>query len=122
MMKYKEIRILGVIVVILLAASYELITAIMQGDKRTLIFSLLILFSALYITIGRYNNKIKEDYMIIYEFRLIGILPSIVEFKDIKSIQATKHIVTIEHKRISKVYMVDAMAFVKEYEEKTAQE
>lgn len=117
-MKYKELRVLAVVLLIFIGANIRLVMAISSHDKRMIIASILVIFSALWITIGRFNHKIGEDYIFIYEYKLIGILPTMIDFKDIQSIDATKHTVTIEHQKKSKIYMLNGIAFQKELMEK----
>ena len=63
----------------------------------------------------KYNMKIFNDSMLVYEFKGIGILPALIDYKDVKEIKlVSKHKVKIKHKGISTLYILDAESFYEE--------
>ena len=53
--------------------------------------------------------------MLVYEFKGIGILPALIDYKDVKEIKlVSKHKVKIKHKGISTLYILDAESFYEE--------
>ena len=59
--------------------------------------------------------KIFNDSMLIYEFKGIGIMPALVDYKNIKDVTLiSKHKVKIKHRGTSTLYILDAEAFYEE--------
>ena len=74
-------------------------------------------FVALTLLIGRYNIMIFDDSVILYEWKILAMLPINVEYKNIKSIEMkSNHHVVIRHKKKSHVYVFNALKFVESLE------
>lgn len=75
-------------------------------------------FMALTLCIGRYNLILFDDSMILYEWKILAMLPVLVNYSDIQSItQKSKHHAVVEHKKKTHVYVLNAERFIKSYEE-----
>lgn len=78
----------------------------------------MILFSliALVLLLGRYKMVLFEDCMIIYEWKYLAMLPTMIEYQDIQSIEKkSKHHILIQHQRITHIYVFDSDLFIKTY-------
>ncbi len=74
-------------------------------------------FVALTLLIGRYNIMIFDDSVILYEWKILAMLPINVEYKNIKSVEMkSNHHVVIRHKKKSHVYVFNALKFVESLE------
>ena len=59
--------------------------------------------------------KIFNDSMMIYEYKGIGILPALVDYKDIKDVELiSKHKIKIKHRTSSTLYILNAQEFYNE--------
>lgn len=88
------------------------------GDKnpaQLLAVSMLCL-ATLTILATRFKIIMFDDSMIIYEWKVAALLPAMVEYKNIKSIEAKSRFhVVIEHEKKSHVYVLNAYKFVDTY-------
>ena len=68
----------------------------------------------------RYNASVFEDGMLIYTFRGIGILPQMIEFKDLTAYELiSKHKLQLGFKnKTKKIYLLDAKTFYQELDKK----
>ncbi len=74
-------------------------------------------FIAFILLAARYKHVIYEDMMIIYEWKVAAMLPSLVMYSDIVKVeQKSKFHVVIEHKYKSHVYVFNAKKFIDTYE------
>ena len=63
----------------------------------------------------KYNMKIFNDSILIYEFKGIGIMPALVDYENIKEVTLiSKHRIKVKHKGTSMLYILDAESFYEE--------
>ena len=120
-MKYKEPRLLSICLIAFFGMLVVAFGAIQAQDKTRLIMTLVLSFVALSMVIGRFNLIIKEDYMVVYVFRIIGILPTLVEFQDLVEVrQVGKMKMRLTTKKQSfNIYVLKASQFIEELQTKT---
>lgn len=72
---------------------------------------------ALFLILGRYKMILYDDMMMIYEWKVAAMLPTMIEYKNIQSIEKqSKHHVIIFHNRKSHVYVFDSETFIQAYD------
>ena len=118
-MKFKELRMLCINSTLLIAMLIGMIFFFMEGElARGLIGSFIVLLM-LTMVFGKYTLKIFDDSLLGYEFKGIGIMPILIEFKDIKNIAlVSKHKIIVEHNHKTTLYITNASAFYQEVQEK----
>ncbi|MBS5588460.1 MAG: hypothetical protein KHX14_06540 [[Clostridium] spiroforme] len=118
-MKYKEFRM-----IFFLACMFVLITGAciffaLDHNKSKVIIGLILLFVLLSMIVTKYNMKIFNDSMMIYEYKGIGILPALIDYKDIKDVELiSKHKIKVKHRSVSTLYILNAQEFYNELIEK----
>lgn len=121
MFKYKDLRmvVISIILVVLCALS----GIHFRYDRMKLIIVLLLALSVIPTLIVRFNASIFEDGMLIYTFRGIAILPQMIEFKDLASYKLlSKHVLELQSQnKTQKIYLVNAIAFYKELDDRFIQ-
>lgn len=111
-MKFKELRLLLICFIAFLGMIVISVQAILLKDTRRLILTILLSFMALTMVLGRFNMRLLDDCMLIYEFKIIGILPSMIDYKDVKEVKAVSRFkVRIMHRRKSTIYVLNAQKF-----------
>lgn len=114
-MKYKEFRMLIFLSLFFFVITGACIYFAIQHNNTKVIVGIILSFTVLMLLIGKYNMKIFNDSILIYELKIIGILPSLIEYQDIKEIELlSKHKIRITHKNISNIYVLDAKSFYEE--------
>ena len=121
MFKYKDLRmvVISIILVVLCALS----GIHFRYDRMKLIIVLLLALSVIPTLIVRFNASVFEDGMLIYTFRGIGILPQMIEFKNLASYKLlSKHVLELQSQnKTQKIYLVNAIAFYKELDDQFIQ-
>ena len=123
-MKYKEFRMLIFSIVFFFVIVGVCIYFALDHNRSKVIIGVILSFVVLMMLTTKYNMKIFNDSVLIYEFKGIGIMPALVDYKNIKDVTLiSKHKVKIKHKGISTLYILDAETFyeellenIKEYE------
>ena len=91
-MKYKEFRMIIFSIIMFVLISGACVYFAIDHNKSKVIIGLILLFVLLSIITTKYNMKIFNDSMMIYEYKGIGILPALVDYKDIKDVELiSKH-------------------------------
>lgn len=117
MLKYKDMRMLYVSIMIIIVCVLSMFYFF--HDKIKFIIILFLFITILPTLFFRFNAKIFDDAMMVYVFKGIGILPELISFVDIKDYkQTSQHKIIINHKRISKLCIVNGNMFMREFEEK----
>ena len=120
MFRYKDLRMLVVSVLITLLCVAAMIYFIHEKIKFLIVIFLFI--TTLPTMLFRYNAKVFHDSVMVYVFKGIAILPELINFTDIKDITfISKHRVIIRHKKVSRLYLVNAKEFYDELNEKYQQ-
>ena len=114
-MKYKEFRMLIFSIVFFFVIVGVCIYFALDHNRSKVIIGVILSFVVLMMLTTKYNMKIFNDYMLIYEFKGIGIMPALVDYKNIKDVTLiSKHKVKIKHRGTSTLYILDAEAFYEE--------
>lgn len=119
MMGYKELRMLIITLVLDLAIVAGMIYFGLNGQRSKIIIGAVFLLITLPMTLIKFNCRLFNDSMMIYHLRAIGIVPALVDYKDIKEHKLiSKHKVYFKHKSRSTLYLVNAQAFYEDFLEK----
>ena len=114
-MKYKEFRMLIFSIVFFFVIVGVCIYFALDHNRSKVIIGVILSFVVLMMLTTKYNMKIFNDSMLIYEFKVIGIMPALVDYKNIKDVTLiSKHKVKIKHRGTSTLYILDAEAFYEE--------
>ena len=114
-MKYKDFRMLIFSIIFFLAVSGACVYFALDNNRTKVIIGIILAFTLLIILTTKYNMKIFNDSTLIYEFKGIGILPALIEYKDIKGVTLLgKHKLKIKHRGQSTLYILNAEAFYEE--------
>ena len=90
MFKYKDLRMF--VFSLFLIGLCVFSGVYFRHDRMKLVVLLLLAFSVIPTLLIRYNASVFEDGMLIYTFRGIGILPQMIEFKDLTAYELiSKH-------------------------------
>ena len=121
MFKYKDLRM--VVISIILVVLCVFCGIHFRYDRMKLIIVLLLALSVIPTLIVRFNASVFEDGMLIYTFRGIGVLPQMIEFKDLASYKLlSKHVLELQSQnKTQKIYLVNAIAFYKELDDQFTQ-
>ena len=94
MFKYKDLRMF--VFSLFLIGLCVFSGVYFRHDRMKLVVVLLLAFSVIPTLLIRYNASVFEDGMLIYTFRGIGILPQMIEFKDLASYKLlSKHVLEL---------------------------
>ncbi|MFR1450174.1 MAG: hypothetical protein ACLSXC_01790 [Beduini sp.] len=111
-MKFKELRLVIICLIAFLGMVVLTFQAILLKDTSRIILTLVFSFLAITMVLSRFNMCLFNDYMLIYEYKIIGILPTIIEYKDVKAVKVvSKHKIEIKHLKTSYVYVFNAKKF-----------
>ena len=114
-MKYKEFRMLIFSIVFFFVIVGVCIYFALDHNRSKVIIGVILSYVVLMMLTTKYNMKIFNDSMLIYEFKGIGIMPALVDYKNIKDVTLiSKHKVKIKHRGTSTLYILDAEAFYEE--------
>ena len=114
-MKYKEFRMLIVSIVFFFVIGGTCVYFGLNHNRSKVIIGVILSFVVLMMLTTKYNMKIFNDSMMIYEFKGIGILPAMIDYKDVKDITLiSKHKIKVKHKGTSTLYILDAEGFYEE--------
>lgn len=114
-MKYKEYRMFLFSIIFFLAVVMACIYFAISGNQSKVIIGAVLAGVILILFGSRFNMKIFNDSVMIYEYKIIGVLPGLIEFKNIKEVKLlSKHRLKIKHKGVSVVYLFNAEAFYEE--------
>lgn len=114
-MKYKEFRMLIFSIVFFFVIAGVCIYFALDHNRSKVIIGIILSFVILMMLTTKYNMKIFNDSMLIYEFKVIGIMPALVDYKNIKEVTlVSKHKVKVKHRSLSTLYILDAKSFYEE--------
>lgn len=118
MFKYKDLRMF--VFSLFLIGLCVFSGVYFRYDRMKLVVLLLLAFSVIPTLLIRYNASVFEDGMLIYTFRGIGILPQMIEFKDLTAYELiSKHKLQLGFKnKTKKIYLLDAKTFYQELDKK----
>jgi len=114
--RFKEYRMFIVCLMMFIAFIGIGVYSAMNGHKPQMIGAFMLALIALFLLLGRYKMVLFDDVMMIYEWKVAAMLPTIIEYKDIQSIEKkSKHHLVIHHTHESHVYVFDSDEFLKYY-------
>ena len=116
MKKFKELRMTIVCFILFIVMISISILFMIQGSKIKMILALVLSVSVLMLLFTGYNIILFEDMMIVYEWKIIMLMPKGINYQDIKEISRKgKHTVIIEHNKRNKVYVFNSDHFIESY-------
>ena len=102
---------------IFISVNCLVVYALINQNKMQIALGLILSFSSLLLLASRYKMAVFNDSVMVYEFKGLAILPVLIEFEKIESLELLgKHRLNINHGRTSKIYIVDAPRFHNEIE------
>lgn len=114
--KFKEYRMFWVCLIIFCAFIALAIYSLFRNNMPQAIGAFLLSFIALFLILGRYKMVLFDDMMMIYEWKVAAMLPTMIEYKNIQSIEKkSRHHVIISHAHKSHVYVFDSESFIQAY-------
>lgn len=116
--KFKEYRMFLLCLLILIAFVILGIMWLIQGRMSLVIGTILLIGIDAILLFGRYKMILFDDMMIIYEWKVLAMLPTVIEYKDIQSIEKKSvHHIYIHHQKRSSIYVMNADEFINAYRE-----
>lgn len=116
--KFREYRMLLVCIFLFVIFLSAFLYYMMIHEKVKMIAMILFVFITSMLLLFRYKMVLFNDAMVVYEWKVFALLPVMIEYKDISSIEkVSKHRVKVHHQHITYVYVVDAQKFVDAYQE-----
>ena len=104
--KYKEFRMLIFSIIFFFVIGGVCVYFALDHNRSKVIIGVILSFVVLMMLTTKYNMKIFNDSMLVYEFKGIGILPALIDYKDVKEIKlVSKHKVKIKHKAINEHFI-----------------
>lgn len=122
-MKFKEPRLLTICLIAFIGMVILAVKAAGAHETAKLIITLVLSLMALTMVMGRFNILVQDDFMLIYVFKYIGILPVMVDYKDVQEVKLLSKVkVQIKtDKHVYQTYIIHAEKFVRCLKEKTEQ-
>ncbi len=113
MFKYRETRMLAITSLIFIIVNGLVVYALINQNKMQIALGLILSFSSLLLLMTRYKMAIFNDSVMVYELKGLAILPVLIEFDKIESLELVgRHRLDIRHgRRLSKIHIVDAVRF-----------
>lgn len=116
MKKFKELKMTIVCFILFIVMISISILFMIQGSKIKMILALVLSVSVLMLLFTGYNIILFEDMMIVYEWKIIMLMPKGINYQDIKDVSRKgKHTVIIEHTKRNKVYVFNSDKFMESY-------
>ena len=116
--KFKEYRMFILCLLILIAFVILGVVWFIQGRISLVIGALLLIGIDAILLFARYKIILFDDMMIIYEWKILAMLPTVIEYKDIQSIEKkSQHHLYIYHQKRSSIYVMNADEFIDAYQE-----
>lgn len=115
--KFRELRMFCLCMIMFIVFMIAAIYFGIHHLKPQMIGALLLSMIALSLVLLRYKMIIYDDMMIIYEWKVAAMLPTMIEYKNIQSIERkSKHHVVITHLHKSHVYVFNSDQFIDAYQ------
>lgn len=116
--KFKEYRMflfcLCLFIIFILLGIYAFIQKALPQSIGCFLLSLI----ALLLMCARYKIILFDNEMMIYEWKVAAMLPTLIPYQNIQSIQKkSKHHIIVEHQKTSHIYVFNSDAFLKAYQE-----
>ena len=95
----------------------------MQKALPQAIGCLLLSLIALLLMTARYKIILFDNEMMIYEWKVAAMLPTLIPYQNIQSIQKkSKHHIIVEHQKTSHIYVFNSDAFLEAYNDFTQED
>ena len=115
--RFKELRMFIFCIILFIIFTTIALICFINNDMKRAVIMLVLSFVALTLLLGRYNIMLFDDSVILYEWKILAMLPINVEYKNIKSVEMkSNHHVVIKHRKKSHVYVFNALKFVESLE------
>ncbi len=114
MKRYKDIRFIGVVSILLIGLIIATVYSITQGSRNKLIIGLIGIAVCLMMMMSGYNVRLYDSYLITYDNMILFLYPRVIDYKDITEFKVlNKHVISINQKH--KMYVFDAYKVEKDY-------
>ncbi|MEG0366263.1 MAG: hypothetical protein RR585_05480 [Coprobacillus sp.] len=118
MKRFREYRMFWIVLILFMVFAGVGTYCYLVGNKLPMIGCLILAGVSLFLLLIRYKIILMDDVMMIYEWKLIAMLPTMVDYGDIQSIEKkNKHCVLVHHKTLSRVYVFNSDEFISTYQE-----
>lgn len=108
---------IGFTIAIIFFISLSLYAGLVLASKSKMIMGFILSGFMGIMLLMRFNVTLEDCLMLIYEWKVAMMMPVMVEYQDIKSVEAIgKHKIKIVHKVISYTYVRDAGDFMENYQ------
>lgn len=116
-----ELRLLIMHGSFLLAALVAMLYSFISGDLARVLFCSIVIFVLFPIVFFKNKIRFYDDFCVLFSYKLIGILPIVVDYKDITNIEViSNYKVKVKHKYDCNVYVLNSGKFKNILEEKIA--
>ncbi len=115
--KFREYRMFFICLILFIIFICVGIISLLNHHTGPMIGSFLLALIALLLLLFRYKMVLFDDMMMIYEWKVAVMLPTIIAYKDIHAIEKkSKHHLIITHQHVSHVYVFDSDLFLSTYQ------
>ena len=114
--RFKEYRMfLLCLILLMLFTGFGVYSLLQDEALRALGLAILALIT-LFLLLGRYKMILFDDMMMIYEWKVAAMLPTMIEYRNIQSIEKkSKHHLVIHHQHNSHIYVFNSDLFLETY-------
>ncbi|MCD8027879.1 MAG: hypothetical protein LUF02_04285 [Erysipelotrichaceae bacterium] len=113
---FKEFRMTIVCLLLFILCLVLALYCGMNHQMRRMIIALVLSSIALLLITTRFKMIFFDDGVMIYQWRILTLLPSFIDYKDIISMEKiSKHKVIIHHTHDTAVYLFNSDAFIEAY-------
>ncbi|MCD7892392.1 MAG: hypothetical protein LUG60_01700 [Erysipelotrichaceae bacterium] len=115
---FKEFRMTIVCSILLILCLALAIFCGMNHQTRRMIIALVLSSIALLLLTTRFKMIFFDDGIMIYQWKVITLLPSFIDYNDIHSMEKmSKHKVLIHHIHDTTIYVFNSDAFIQTYQQ-----
>lgn len=115
---FKELRMTIVCFILFILCLALALYCGMNHQTRRMIIALVMSSIALLMMTTRFKMMFFDDGIMIYQWKIMALLPSFIDYKDIKSMEKiSKHKVLIHHNNDTTIYVFKSDAFITAYQQ-----
>ncbi len=115
---FKEFRMTIICLILFILCLALALYCGMNHQTRRMIIALVMSSIALLMMTTRFKMMFFSDGIMIYQWKILALLPSFIDYKDIKSMEKlSKHKVLIHHIQDTTVYIFNSAAFIEAYQQ-----
>lgn len=116
--RFKEYRMFLFCLVLFVLIFMMSVMSFVHKDPMRLLAMFILLLVTLFILTTRFKIILFEDMMMIYKWKYVALLPEVIAYKDIESVERkSKHRVEVHHQSKSSVYVWNSDKFIEAYHE-----